>query len=129
MSKGDVFDFVESISSTKEDLISAGRPESEYNAFVVNRSLSYHPDSVLYVNEMNLWRDLPRRLQYDYLLHSLRRRQRRGRWSRPTDTERVAAVSERFQLSHKKAREMIRVLGDQFADRLVMEKKNRKDGQ
>ena len=48
------FDFLDAISSTKEDIIRDGDAEErDYNAYVINRSLSYFPDSIFDAQEMN----------------------------------------------------------------------------
>ena len=48
------FSFVEAASNTKEDIIRDGdATEKDYNAFVINRSLSYFPDAIFDAQEMN----------------------------------------------------------------------------
>lgn len=119
MSKPSPFDFIESISSTKVDLILEGREEKEYTPFLTNKALSLHSDGVLYANEMNLWRDLPKKLQYDYLRLSLRQRQRRsGKWPKPEEDELQELVCELYGLSPKLAREMMPLLTVDHVEKL-----------
>ena len=49
-------DFLNSINHTKDDLFSDDDEYAEklYQGFVVNRSLSYFPDTVFHANEMNI---------------------------------------------------------------------------
>ncbi len=107
------FEFVESVSYTKKDLLrDEPEREKEYNAFVVNRALSYHSDSILYANEMNCNPELDPRCQYDYLLHTLRPRSRRSRWHKKAEEEQklIEMVGEVMGLSPRKAREILPLL-------------------
>ena len=51
------FDYINSISHTKNDLIKDSedptRAEKDYNAYLVNKGLSYFIDTILFANEMN----------------------------------------------------------------------------
>lgn len=117
------FEFLESISYTKEDLLE-DRDEKDYVPYLINKSLSYHSDGVLYANEMNFWRDLDRKLQYDYLRLSVRRRKRSGvKWSKPEESEAVEAISFWYQLSPKKAREALLVMSGDHVSQLIQEMK------
>ena len=57
------FDFVKSITYTKQDIMH-DLNKSEYESFLVNRALSYYQDCILYANEMNRRFELEVRLQY-----------------------------------------------------------------
>ena len=63
------FELIKSISSTKKDIL---ENEKDYNAFMVNRGLSYFPDTVLYANEMNKFHHLGGRLQYSFLINTIK---------------------------------------------------------
>ena len=47
------FKFTDAINYTKEDIMIDDITEKAYNPFLINRSLSYFPDTVLAANEMN----------------------------------------------------------------------------
>jgi hypothetical protein len=65
------FEFVDSIMVTKIDLMDADpNCEKEYVPFIVNRHLSYFPDTVLYADDLNRSTGLDKKMQYDYLLNS-----------------------------------------------------------
>lgn len=119
----DPFEFVDAASYTKEDLIDQGASEGDYSAYLTNRALSYHSDSVLYANEMNFYRNLPGRLQFDYLRHSLRRKRRRSKWHRPEDAGRVRAVSWKMGLSVQKARQALSVMTVDDVDKILKDYK------
>ena len=47
------FEYVNSITHNKKDIMVDDISEKGYNSFMVNRSLSYFHDTVLMANEMN----------------------------------------------------------------------------
>jgi len=110
-------DFLTAINLSKKNLMEEDPlTEKEYPPFVINRSLSYFQDTVLYANEMNLRGNLDNRLQNDYLLNSVRKKKRFSRWLKPEQDIDVDAIKEYYSCSEMKAREMFSVLtGDQLS--------------
>ena len=66
------FEYVNSINTTKQDLMIDDLAEKAYIPFTVNRSLSYFNDTVLMVNEMNKHASLDKKLQYHFLINIVR---------------------------------------------------------
>jgi len=85
----------------------------KYVPFVINRCLSYFPDTIMQVNEMNRYSHLPKKMQYDYLLHSTRNRNRYSEWLKKEDSEDVGLVSAYYGFSLTKAREALNILTDE----------------
>ena len=83
MSKRNPFDFVKSVSYDKKDIMVDAVEEKAYAPFLINKSLSYHQDSLFMTNEMNNRSHLEHRLQYVFLLNTLRKRQRFSKWEKP----------------------------------------------
>jgi hypothetical protein len=103
------FDFVNSVSHNKKDLFKEDALESEYVPFVVNKSLSYFADTVLYANEMNR-ANVDNKLQYYYLLNSIRPAKRFAKWVKRENIEDVAAVKEFYGYSTEKATQALSIL-------------------
>tara|TARA_B100001250_G_C19810550_1_gene795488 strand:+ start:2107 stop:2481 length:375 start_codon:yes stop_codon:yes gene_type:complete len=103
------FDFVNSITYTKKDIMDDIN-EKEYAPFLVNRSLSYHQDTLLYANEMNRRFDISHKLQYHYLLNSIRKRKRFAKWSKPELADDLKIVMEYYTVSREKAEEYLTIL-------------------
>ena len=103
------FEFVNSITYSKQDMMNDVN-ENEYAPFLVNRSLSYHQDCVLYVNEMNKRFDVSHKLQYHYLLNSIRKRKRFAKWSKPQLADDLSIVMKYYEVSREKAEEYLRIL-------------------
>jgi len=76
------FDWINSITTSKKNLIDEGEPESSYNPFMVNRGLSYFPDTILYAAEINMLPHLDKKLQYEFHLHAIRQKKRFSKWAK-----------------------------------------------
>ena len=119
------FDFVKSITYTKQDIMN-DLNESEYESFLVNRALSYHQDCLLYANEMNRRFELSVRLQYHYLLNTIRKRKRFAKWQKPLKIDDLKIVMEYYQVSRAKAEEYLNILSENNI--AVLRKKMNKGG-
>lgn len=106
-----VFDFVNAINFTKQDLFEDPQAEKTYVPFVVNRSLSYFQDTVLYANTMNMCTNIPKEWQFDFLRHSVPKRKRFSRWTKKDAiSEDVALIQEYYKYSLKRALEVLPLL-------------------
>lgn len=105
------FDFVKEIQVGKHDLMTDSLSEKDYVAFIINKTLSYEMDCLLYANEMNRRHHLDKKLQFHYLLHTIRSR-RRGfhKWSKPIENDALEAVKEVWGCSDRKALDALRIL-------------------
>ena len=100
-------DILKSINLTKDaDLIDSFN-ESDYPAWVVNRAMSFYPDTILQVNEMNQRSAIPKILQYKYLLNSVRKKNRYSPWLKVKVDPDVAVIKEYYGYSTRKAKEML----------------------
>ena len=110
------FDFINDINFGKKNLLKdddKGILEKEYNSFIINRGLSYFSDTALYANEMNLRHELDKRMQNDYLLHSIRSKKRFSKWVKNKKEERVDLIKQYFNYSNQKAREVLDIITDE----------------
>lgn len=106
------FDFANAINHSKEALIVDEWSEKQYNAFIVNKSLSYGADTVIYANEMNARPHLDRRLQFDFLINTVRPRKRYNKWLKAETVDVLATVQEYYGYSIDKARQVLPLLTD-----------------
>lgn len=103
-------DIVPAILSTKQDVLD---DEKDYVPFVVNRTLSYHYDCVMYANLMNRYHQLDNKLQFHFLLNTVVPKKRPfQKWIKKTAVEDLEAVKEYFQYSNQKAQEVLSLLSD-----------------
>ena len=99
---------LESINYTKEDVLD---PQGkDYIPFIVNKSLSYFMDTVAYANEMNKHPFLDKRMQYDYLKGSIRKRKRFSGWVKKDKSDVIDAIIKYYDVSYRKALEYEKLL-------------------
>lgn len=106
------FEYLNTINTTKKDIMVDDAAEKSYNAYMVNRSLSYFNDSVLYANEMNKYHHLDNKLQYHFLINSIRPRKRFSKWMKKSDQDSVEVVKEYYGYSNEKARQVLSLFSD-----------------
>ena len=108
------FDFLNAINYTKIDVVSTSenpeKAEKLYNPYLVNRGLSYFADTVLYCNEMNRYHELDKKLQFDFLLNSIRKNKRFSKWHKAEVDEDIQIICEHYNCSIRKAKEIVTVL-------------------
>jgi hypothetical protein len=85
-------------------------PEESFPVFFVNRGFSIHPDTIFHAAEVNLYRDLPHRLVYDYYKYGVKKKRRYGKWPKRRTTEDQDLVSRHYGISSREAGEYLRVL-------------------
>ncbi len=111
------FEFVNDINHGKSNIMVDDITEKAYNAFMVNRSLSYFNDTVLFANEMNLNAHLDNRLQFDFLINIVRKKKRFSKWAKAQKSSDVEVVKEYYGYSNQKARQVLDLLtSDQIDD-------------
>ncbi len=117
MNKLELKDWLNSINTTKEDLLEE-YPEniSSYQPFIINKCMSAHIDTVLFANEMNKYPFLKKDMQYAYYLQSIRKRKRYSPWIRKSDMENFDAVKEYYNYSDKKTLEALSILNREEID-------------
>ena len=104
------FEYVNAINNTKKDIMIDDIAEREYNSFMVNRSLSYFNDTVLYANEMNIHHNIDNRLQFDFLINMVRKRKRFSKWEKVASESDVEVVKEYYGYNNEKARSALSLL-------------------
>jgi|TARA_B110000503_G_scaffold131889_1_gene207152 hypothetical protein len=104
------FDYLNSINTTKKDIMVDDLSEKAYNGFMVNRGLSYFADTILLANEMNIHHQIDSRLQFDFLINTVRNRKRFSKWLKADDSEALQTVKEYYGYSNEKARQALTLL-------------------
>ena len=113
------FDYVNAILQNKKQLIVDEITEKEYVPFLVNRSLSYHKDCIMYANEMNRRHFVDKKLQNDFLLNTVRSQKRPfAKWVKSEKSENLECIKSIFGFSDSKAREALRLLSKEQIQQL-----------
>ena len=112
------FEYANAINYTKEDIMIDDITEKAYNPFLINRSLSYFPDTVLAANEMNRNHHIDNRLQFDFFINIIRKRKRFSKWFKPEQISDLEIVKEYYGYSNEKARQILTLLSTEQINEL-----------
>jgi hypothetical protein len=108
------FDFINAINFTKQNLFEDPQASKDYSAYLVNRGLSYFPDTVMYANEMNQRSGLPPDQQFQFFLNTIPKRKRFSKWNKKdTESKSLTLVKEYFGYSSEKAKEALAILTEE----------------
>ena len=108
-------DYLNAINYTKENLLDTDDEqwEKKYYPFIVNKCVAPFPDTVMLVNEINQLPHLDKRLQFDFLINSLRPRKRFTPWLKAKKLENLEYVKEYYGYNNEKAKEALDILNDE----------------
>lgn len=107
------FDFVNSIHYSKDNLIVDEWSEKQYNAFIINKSLSFGSDTVIQANEMNSRPHLAKKMQYDFLRNSIRPRKRFNKWIKSEKSEKIMLIQQYYKYNTEKACQVADLISDE----------------
>jgi len=107
------FEYLNQINHGKKDIMVDDLAERSYNGFMVNRSLSYFIDTVMPANNMNLHHHVDSRLQFDYLINTVRKKRRFAKWAKPIELNDLEVVKEYYGYSNDKAKSALRLLDNE----------------
>tara|TARA_R110000824_G_scaffold107275_1_gene253385 strand:- start:264 stop:662 length:399 start_codon:yes stop_codon:yes gene_type:complete len=107
-------DYLNAINHTKERLMDTEDEEWErkYSPFIVNKCLAPFPDTILLVNEINQYPNIDKKLQFDFLINSLRPRKRFTPWVKAKKLEDIEYVKEFYGYNNEKAKVALTILND-----------------
>ncbi len=111
-----VFDYINSITFDKKDLFKDSIEKDEYNPYLVNKFLSYFPDTIFYSNEMNkLHNIIPKEYQYKFYLHAIPKRKRFIQWDKKEISfyDNISLIKDYYKYNTRKAIEVLSVLTEE----------------
>ena len=108
-------DYLNAINHEKTNLLDTDDEmwEKKYPPYVVNRCLAPFTDTIMLVNEMNKLHHLDKKLQFDFLLNSVRSRKRFAPWLKEEKIDNLECVKEYYGYSNEKAKAALDVLDDE----------------
>ena len=107
-------DYLNSINYTKENVMDSEDEqwEKKYPVFIVNKCIAPFPDTIQLVNEMNINHHLDKKLQFDFLLNSIRPRKRYTPWMKAKKLKNLEYVKEFYGYNNAKAKVALSILTD-----------------
>ena len=106
-------DYLNAINFSKVNLLDGDDItwEKKYPPYVINRCLSQHLDTIMMANEVNMRHGLNKRLQFHFLLNSIRKRKRfGGKCVSTSKSKNLEYVKEYYGYSNSKAKVALDIL-------------------
>lgn len=109
------FDFLNAINVSKINLMKDdANAIKDYSAFIVNRGLSYFPDTILYANEMNKYASIPKDWQFAFYLNGIKPKKRFSKWSKKDqNSDDITLIMKVYGYSASRAAEALEILTEQ----------------
>lgn len=104
-----IWNWYNSINLTKNNLLESDNIK-EYVPYVINKSLSYHIDSILLCNEMNRLNHIPTGSQYQFYFYCLPKRNRYSKWEKEKKIEDIDLIKLYYDVNDSKAYEIQEIL-------------------
>jgi hypothetical protein len=108
-------EYLNALNVSKESLMDSEDEawEKKYAPFIVNKCVAPFPDTILLVNELNQYHHLDKKLQFDFLLNSLRTRKRYTPWLKAKKLKNLEYVKEYYGYNNEKAKAALDILDDE----------------
>ena len=119
-------DYLNAVNSTKERLMDTEDEtwEKKYPPFIVNKCVAPFQDTIMLVNEINQFHHLDKKLQFDFLINSLRPRKRYTPWLKATKLENLEYVKEFYGYNNEKAKVALDILDDEQISAIKQKMRN-----
>ena len=108
-------DYLNAINHSKEPLLDSEDEAwtKKYPPYIVNKCLAPFPDTIQLVNEINQLHHLDKKLQFDFLINSLRPRKRYQPWMKAKKLKNLDDVKEYYGYNNEKAKQALDILSDE----------------
>ena len=108
-------DYLNAINHSKEPLLDSEDEAwtKKYPPFIINKCLAPFPDTIQLVNEINQLHHLDKKLQFDFLINSLRPRKRYQPWMKAKKLKNLEYVKEFYGYNNEKAKSALDILSDE----------------
>ena len=108
-------DYLNAINYTKEPLLDTEDEQwvKKYPPYIINKCIAPFPDSLMLVNEINQLHHLDKKLQFDFLINSLRSRKRYTPWMKAKKLKNLEYVKEYYGYNNEKAKSALDILTDE----------------
>ena len=105
-------DYLPAINYTKKNLMDSDDLmwKKKYNAFMINKVLSFFSDTIMMANEMNRNYILDNDMQFQFLLNSIRSKKRYSPFLRAEKLNDLDVVKEYYGYNNEKAKNALDIL-------------------
>ena len=113
-----LWQILNNINQFKKDISEEVDLKKDYNAFMINRGLSYFPDTIMHANDMNMLHHLDPDMQYSHLINIIRSRKRFSKWAKKLDDKDLNLVMEYFDYGPEKAKSALSKLSSEDLEKI-----------
>ena len=108
-------DYLNAINVSKDSLLDTEDEmwEKKFYPFIINKCVAPFEDTVMLVNEINQLHHLDKKLQFDFLINSLRPRKRYTPWLKAKKLKNLEYVKEFYGYNNEKAKVALDILDDE----------------
>ena len=108
-------EYINSINYSKEKLMNTEDEMwvKKYPAYIINKCIAPFQDTIFLVNEMNRNHHIDNKLQFDFLLNSLRKRKRYTPWLKAKKEKYLECIKEYYGYNNEKAKSALNILNDE----------------
>lgn len=111
------FDYVKDASHDKKNLMRGTEndalAEESYSPWLTNIAFSYHLDSVLPSNQMNIFHEIPNYTQYLYYINTLRPKKRFAKWVKKEGGEDLELICQHYQCNYNVGKQYLNLLSSE----------------
>ncbi len=93
--------------------------DSGYEPFLVNRGLSYFPDTIHLAQQMNISTVATGEMQYSFLLNTVRPRKRYSKWAKKAVDAEVNIIAKRYKVNDVRAKEIMQILPKDTIEKII----------
>ena len=108
-------EYLNAINYSKEKLMDGEDEmwEKKYPAFIINKCVAPFQDTIFLVNEINMNHHTDKKLQFDFLLNTLRTRKRYTPWLKAKKEKYLECIKEYYGYGNEKAKSALDILNDE----------------
>jgi hypothetical protein len=99
------FEYIKTIDNKTEQL-----PIDDFNAFIINRALSFGYDTALFANEMNIVNGICNQWIYDFYYYGIPKKRRYSKWQKRDEVKDLDVIKDYYNVSFQKAIEYSKIL-------------------
>lgn len=118
------FDIIKSIQEKTEFPLEEWN-EKEYIPFVINKSMSFIKEYIPYVDAMNMYPDLPAKMQCLFYYHAIPRGKKYSKWLKDEtvrDSSLIEMIAKEYGINIRLAEQYLKLLDDEKIE--IIRKRN-----
>lgn len=123
------FDYIEDVSSTKEDLfVNSEDAGLGYNPWLTNQYFSKTSDTIFLSQDMNENSILSTAEQHKFYSLTVKKLKRRVSWNKEPKDEILTYLGKHYGINKDRAKEVFLALGPETSGAILIEMKNQENG-